>query len=104
MKIGCDYRVDYSIIKMQIEYWINYTGTGDAYRKKNDLDCILTNGNLFADTLFSLWLPLRYTLNYCGCERWKMWLEKTPSNFKFKDSDKFMRDLLLCKDYPFLCQ
>lgn len=94
MKIGCDYRVDYSIIKMQIEYWINYTGTGDAYRKKNDLDCILTNGNLFADTLFSLWLPLRYTLNYCGCERWKMWLEKTPSNFKFKDSDKFMRDLL----------
>lgn len=94
MKIGCDYRVDYSIIKLQIEYWINYAGTGDAYRKKNDLDCILTNGNLFADTLFSLWLPLRYTLNYCGCERWKMWLEKTPSNFKFKDSDKFMKDLL----------
>ena len=28
---------------MQIEYWINYAGTGDAYRKKNDLDCILTN-------------------------------------------------------------
>lgn len=94
MKIGCDYRVDYSIIKKQIEYWINYVGTGDEYRKKNDLDCILTNENLFADTLFSLWLPLRYTLNHCGCERWKMWLEKMPSNFKFKDYDKFMEDLL----------
>lgn len=91
---GCDYRVDYSIIKAQIEYWKNYVGTGDEYRKQHDLDCILTNGNLFADMLFSLWLPLRYTLNHCGCERWKVWLEKKPNNFKFKDSDEFMKDLL----------
>ena len=94
LNTGCDYRVDYSIIKTQIKYWINYVGTGDEYRKKHDLDCILTNENLFADTLFSLWLPLRYTLNHCGCELWKEWLEKTPSNFKFKDSDEFMNDLL----------
>lgn len=94
LKTGSDYRVDYSIIKTHIEYWINYVGTGDEYRKKHDLDCILTNENLFADTLFSLWLPLRYTLNHCGCERWKEWLEKTPINFKFKDSDEFMNDLL----------
>lgn len=69
--------------------------TGDDYRKTHDLDCILTNGNLFADTLFSLWLPLRYTLNHCGCELWKEWLEKKPSNFKFKDSNEFLNDLLM---------
>lgn len=34
----------------------------DTYRACNDLDCILTDGNLYADTIFSLWLPLRYTL------------------------------------------
>ena len=33
-------------------------------------------------------------MNYCGCELWKAWLEKTPSNYKFKDSDEFMNDLL----------
>ncbi|CAI3410142.1 hypothetical protein CIRMBP1320_01024 [Enterococcus cecorum] len=34
----------------------------DQYRQQNDLDCVLRNGNLNADTIFSLWLPLRYTL------------------------------------------
>ena len=52
-----------SIIK-KINYWKSYDGTGDEYRKTHDLDCIQTKGNLAADTIFSLWLPLRYTLNY----------------------------------------
>ena len=56
-------------IKTHIQYWIDYKGDGDEYRRTHDLDCILTDGNLFADTLFSLWLPLRYVLNYCGTER-----------------------------------
>ncbi|MFI3255179.1 MAG: hypothetical protein R3Y63_12730 [Eubacteriales bacterium] len=34
----------------------------DEYRKYHDLDCRLTGGDLRADTIFSLWLPLRYTL------------------------------------------
>lgn len=33
----------------------------DKYRMENDLDCTLT-GNLNADTIFSLWLPLRLVL------------------------------------------
>ena len=58
-------------IRTHIQYWIDYKGTSDEYRRAHDLDCILTDGNLNADTLISLWLPLRYVLNYCDTERWK---------------------------------
>lgn len=34
----------------------------DIYRALNDSDCQLTNGNLMADTIFSLWLPLKMSL------------------------------------------
>lgn len=34
----------------------------DKYRASHDLDCILRDGNLHADTIFSLWIPLRYAL------------------------------------------
>ncbi|MGN0484795.1 MAG: hypothetical protein ACI4HI_14710 [Lachnospiraceae bacterium] len=34
----------------------------DEFRRKHDRDCVLTEGNLYADTLFSLWTPLRFTL------------------------------------------
>ena len=87
--------MDYDILKTHIEYWKKYKGTGDEYRKENDLDCILTNGNLFADTLFSLWLPLRYTLNHCGSDPWKEWCKKGFRNhFRLKSCDEFMNDLL----------
>ena len=36
--------------------------THDSFRQQHDLDCVLSNGNLNADTIFSLWLPLRFTL------------------------------------------
>ncbi len=34
----------------------------DAFRGQYDRDCALTGGELKADTLFSLWLPLRHTI------------------------------------------
>ena len=40
----------------------------DKFRSEHDLDCVLRNGNLHADTIFSLWLPLRFALvrlHYC---------------------------------------
>lgn len=64
----------YEPIKSKIEAWIWYEenkpkseyecnpNEHDEFRKKHDLDCILTNGNLRADTIFSLWLPLRFVL------------------------------------------
>lgn len=57
-------------IEKKIEQWIFYESNEpkgnkklqDNFRKQHDLDCQLTNGNLKADTIFSLWLPLRFTL------------------------------------------
>lgn len=39
-----------------------YPSAHDEFRRMNDLDCILTNGDLCADTIFSLWIPLRFAL------------------------------------------
>jgi len=62
----------YKPIKEKIQDWINYREHEppesaareykEKYRKNNDLDCKLTGGNLKADTIFSLWIPLRFTL------------------------------------------
>ncbi len=61
-------------IKRKINSWICYEkarpktaysvypSAHDEFRRMNDLDCILTNGDLCADTIFSLWLPLRFAL------------------------------------------
>ena len=73
-------------IKTHIQYWIDYTGTGDEYRKAHDLDCILTGGNLYADTLISLWLPLRYVITYCDTEQWEQYRRMR----NLKDNDRFL--------------
>ena len=75
-------------IQEQIQYWINYTGHGDNYRKKNDRDCILTQGNLYADTLISLWLPLRYVIFECNKEK-----ESFDSSEISKKDKKFLESL-----------
>lgn len=91
------------IIK-KIEYWKNYNGTGDAYRRSHDMDCILTGGNLYADTIFSLWLPLRYTLSFFEKERfgrWRNWGQwkkyesdfLKPKRFGLKGCKEFLDDL-----------
>lgn len=89
--------MNYEPILAKIEYWKNYCGSGDEYRKAHDLDCILTNGNLFADTLFSLWLPLRYSLNFFEVPRWTYWKEFEQANLR--------KQRLCLKDYtPFLSE
>ncbi len=64
----------YEPIRNKIEEWICYDDhkpTGaysthrkehDEYRRWHDRDCVLEGGNLNADTMFSLWLPLRHTI------------------------------------------
>jgi len=90
--------MDYEPIRKQLSYWINYDGRGDEYRKNNDRDCILTGGNLYADTIFSLWLPLRYTLNYYNCNKWIEWKqyeEKSlrPHSIKLKNYNDCLKDI-----------
>ncbi|MCM1091822.1 MAG: hypothetical protein NC413_13340 [Muribaculum sp.] len=89
----------YMPILQKIRYWRDYTGTGDIYRMEHDLDCILTDGNLFADTIFSLWLPLRYTLNYYSCELWDNWKDfeaetLRPKGLGLKDCPDFLNALI----------
>lgn len=74
-------------IKTQIQYWIDYKGSGDEYRKSHDLDCMLTEGNLYADTLISLWLPLRYVLNFSGTNQWEKYRVGVKN---IKNNDEFM--------------
>lgn len=71
----------YEPIKRKIREWIEYDENApkvaysenpelhDDYRKAHDRDCILTGGNLYADTLFSLWLPLRNTIRCLNDEQ-----------------------------------
>ena len=61
-------------IEKKIQQWIFYKNNKpkvpyigneelhDNFRKENDLDSQLTEGNLKADTIISLWLPLRFSL------------------------------------------
>lgn len=64
----------YEPIIKKIQAWIDYDKNKpksnyktnkqkhDEFRMKNDLDCIQANGDLKADTIFSLWIPLRLVL------------------------------------------
>lgn len=64
----------YKPIRNKIEEWIWYDDHKPAgeyydnveaheeYRRWHDRDCVLTGGCLEADTMFSLWLPLRHTI------------------------------------------
>lgn len=76
--------MNYEPILSQLDYWNNDTGSGDEYRKTHDRDCILTGGDLRADTIISLWLPLRYTLNHFNVQKWQDWKEKTYKKFDLK--------------------
>lgn len=66
-----DFHDVFSPIKEELEYWLD-PGTGD--RLKDDRDCQLT-GSLNADTIISLWLPLRFTLNRMGKPLWHTFLD-----------------------------
>lgn len=64
----------YEPIRRKIEEWIRYDDhkpagsyydnmeVHDEYRRWHDRDCVLAGGDLRADTMFSLWLPLRHTI------------------------------------------
>lgn len=53
--------ITYAENEPKVDYYEN-PEVYEEYRKTHDRDCILTEGNLYADTIFSLWLPLRNTI------------------------------------------
>ena len=64
----------YEPIRKKVEEWLWYDENQpkcsyaanaeehDRFRSLHDRDCMLTGGDLKADTLFSLWTPLRHTI------------------------------------------
>lgn len=46
-------------------YWMKASkGSGDEWRRKNDLDCLYFGGDLRADTLLSAWTPIKWVVDY----------------------------------------
>lgn len=43
--------------------FLNYWMGPREPRAKNDLDCLYFNGDLSADTIFSVWTPLKFVLD-----------------------------------------
>ncbi len=50
-------------------YWMKAAkGSGDEWRKKNDLDCLYFGGDLRADTLMSAWTPIKWVADCLNSE------------------------------------
>lgn len=90
--------MNYQPILDKLSYWKNYDGNGDEYRKTHDLDCLLTGKNLLADTIISLWMPLRYTLNFFENPKWTYWKDfemnvLSKNKITLKNHNEFIEDL-----------
>lgn len=71
-----DSNKEFSPIIFWLDYWIAYSENAptcpyngnevvyDIYRALNDFDCKQAKGNLLADTIFSVWNPLKMVLEY----------------------------------------
>lgn len=50
-------------------YWMRASkGSGDEWRKRNDLDCLYFKGDLRADTLMSAWTPIKWVADCLNSE------------------------------------
>ncbi len=60
--LGDEYSNDH--LKNFCLYWMKAgEGSGDEWRKKNDLDCLYFDGDLRADTLMSAWTPVKWVVD-----------------------------------------
>lgn len=81
---------DYKHIKDEIRYWKDYNPK--AKREITDRDCILNDGNLYADTLISLWTPLKLTLQYYDTPKWQKYSKISEESLK--NDHAFLNNLL----------
>lgn len=71
-------------------YWMKAAGgSGDEWRKKNDLDCIYFNGDLRADTLMSAWTPIKWVADFLNMDKGKKFYKR------IKNSENPLADLEL---------
>lgn len=58
-------------------YWIKASkGSGDEWRKENDLDCLYFNGDLRADTLISAWTPIKWVADFLNIDKGKKFYKR----------------------------
>lgn len=103
MKRECDFmnqNTIYEPIRKKVEEWIWYDDNQpkgnyfankkehDEFRSLHDRDCVLTGGELKADTLFSLWTPLRNTIVRINE------MEKIQAVGNINSKYKFLRELI----------
>ncbi len=96
----------YEPILNELMYWYHYDyeNHSKTYRKTHDRDCLLTGGNLCADTVISLWLPLRYVIMNENSKRWQQITNKS----NLKKNKEFLLDLIdhievyIPEDSPYL--
>lgn len=71
-------------------YWMRAAGgSGDEWRKENDLDCIYFDGDLRADTLMSAWTPIKWVADFLNKDKGKKFYKR------IKGSDNPLADLEL---------
>ena len=82
-----------SYLKNFCRYWMKaYGGSGDEWRRKNDLDCLYFDGDLLADTLMSAWTPIKWVADLLN-------EEKGIRFHKYRiDSDDPLSDLRMLSD------
>ena len=69
-------------------YWLKATeGSGEEWRKKNDLDCLYFDGDLRADTLMSPWTPVKWVAN-CLNKEHNITFYKQPKYLKLLAEDR----------------
>lgn len=65
--LGSDYSSNH--LRNFCLYWMKPAdGSGDEWRKANDLDCLYFAGDLRADTLMSAWTPIKWVADYLNRE------------------------------------
>ena len=63
-------------------YWLRAAeGSGEEWRKINDLDCLYFEGDLRADTLMSAWTPVKWVVNFLN-KKYNMNFCKQPKYIK----------------------
>ena len=89
--LGDDYSENY--VRNFCLYWIKASeGSDSEWRKKNDLDCLYYNGDLRADTLISMWTPIKQVADLLNKDTGKVFFKRRT------DCDDPLHDLRLLAD------
>lgn len=99
---------DDPVVDYLLYFWeyIKAKDSSEEFRKKHDLDCVHTDGNLYADTIFSFWFPFKMYLQAHYPEYYSGGVKGTPRK-NITDIDELLGRMPLIKmgkDYHLLSE